>query len=846
MDKSYNDNIRPLLDLADRLTVLFKGTNIKIPRIASCGMQSHGKSSTLESITHISLPKGEGTVTICPIKISLRNTQEEEFARIKFELESEDKYEKISLEEVADKIMEYQNRVKEENNVKENEVKLFDKVIQVEVNRKNAPNLTLYDMPGLNFKKEIKKKSEEINEKFLKEKETTVLLVISGSEEVTNSYATEWMKKIPDYNKRFNAIITKADFLKNRNIEVYLEQIKSLNLVNPPSLIVNKFKEYEKLSNEEMEEKELELINQIPNIDRYPKVNKGIQALIEQLIKIQKEDLYITFSDIASKVKREIEKNEKLLKSLPSQCESQAKFFDILEDCITKFKEKIELKKETLKCKEDGTPEVNLLKYDIQLKFRMHIKNVKHKINELFTLPFCNQVTNNIIQFNSDNIPILEDIIPFKLLLLPKIKEILSDFEPTIRDIFDYMINNINPIINEAFGNFKPLEKKVSKLYSNYSLEQKKKMLDFYEEIYFLETENISTFNIDIINKVNTVNKHINYFLFGENNAKNYPKLPSLVEKINKLNPLNQLNELANDIIEPVEEKVSELASIITNKDENENEENEEKNEELNDENDGKKKKKKKKKTIKVEEKNEESTVFTSINDLTLEVINNKNYGDVVKEKYQKHSELIKSLIDINYNYEKEKKTRHYDNDEYSGRINIAYRPQDIGTFYERLINEEFLKLSEDSENEFIPGFQYINKKKLAEFQKLITKGDVQMKTANTITKMVSYLEIMLNRVLDMIFLSIQKYLYDRLTDDKMICHIRNGIHLLSFDKCKKLVEVKPDLSKKRTECLSNIKNLKKALKEIASLKEQNNIFLDDDEDDENEEEEEKINNNNK
>ena len=32
-----------------------------------------------------------------------------------------------------------------------------------------------------------------------------------------------------------------------------------------------------------MEEKELELINQIPNIDRYPKVNKGIQALIEQL-----------------------------------------------------------------------------------------------------------------------------------------------------------------------------------------------------------------------------------------------------------------------------------------------------------------------------------------------------------------------------------------------------------------------------------------------------------------------------------------------------------------------------------------------------------------------------------
>ncbi len=75
MDKGYNDNIRPLLDLADKLTPLLKGTKIRIPRIAFCGMQSNGKSSTLESITHISLPKGDGTVIMCPIKISLRNSE---------------------------------------------------------------------------------------------------------------------------------------------------------------------------------------------------------------------------------------------------------------------------------------------------------------------------------------------------------------------------------------------------------------------------------------------------------------------------------------------------------------------------------------------------------------------------------------------------------------------------------------------------------------------------------------------------------------------------------------------------------------------------------------------------
>ena len=816
MDKSYNDTIRPLLDLADRLTVLFKGTTIKIPRIASCGMQSHGKSSTLESITHISLPKGDGTVTICPIKISLRNTKEEEFARIKFELDPEEKYEKIGLEEIADKINEFQNKVKEENNVKEKEVKLFDRVIQVEVNRKNAPNLTLYDMPGLNFKKEIRKKSEEINEKFLKEKETTVLLVMSGSEEIHNCYVTEWMKKIPDYKKRFNAIITKAELLKNKKIEVYLDQIKSLNLENPPSLIVNKFGDYENLSYEEMKEKELELINQIPNINRYPNINLGMEKLIEQLIKLQKNDLYMTFSDIAFKVKKEIEKNEKTLKSLPSECESQEKFFELLEKCITKFKEKIQIKKEYVKCKENGQPEQNLL-----------------------TLPFCEQVTNNINQFNSDRIPILEDIVPFNILLKPKIIEILSDFEYTIKDIYDYMINNINPIISESFGNFKSLEKKIIRLYQNYSEEQKKKMFDFYEEVYFLETENISTFNIEIINKVNTMNKHINYFLFGQNKAKKKKQLCiSIFKKIKDSIPLKNLgpNNIDNNVEKNLDLEQNQKEKEDEQKNENEIETKTEKEEEPKTEDD-------KVSTSTRDLTQEDDKVSSSIRDLTKEVVENKKYGDLVKDKYQKYSELIQSIIGIIYNYEKEKNTRKFDHDEFVGRINIAYRPQEIGTFDEKLINEEFTKISEESENEFIPGFQYINKDKLEEFQELITKGEVQLKTANTITKMVSYLEIMLNRVLDMIFLSIQKYLYDRLTDDRMIYHIRNGIHLLSFEKCKKLVEIKPDLTRKRNECKDNIKNLKKALREIDNLKSENNIFLEeDDEEDDDEDEENKKN----
>ena len=79
------------------------------------------------------------------------------------------------------------------------------------------------------------------------------------------------------------------------------------------------------------------------------------------------------------------------------------------------------------------------------------------------------------------------------------------------------------------------------------------------------------------------------------------------------------------------------------------------------------------------------------------------------------------------------------------------------------------------------------------------------MKAANIVTKMIAYLEVMLNRNLDIFYLSIQKYLYDNLTDDIMIDHIRDKIHLLDFEKCQKLVEINPDYNKKRDDCLNDM-----------------------------------------
>ncbi|GAB4835427.1 Putative dynamin- protein 4A [Ancistrocladus abbreviatus] len=71
---SYNDRIRPLLDAVDRLRnlkVMKEGT--QLPTIVVVGDQSSGKSSVLESLAGISLPRGQGICTRVPLIMRLQN-----------------------------------------------------------------------------------------------------------------------------------------------------------------------------------------------------------------------------------------------------------------------------------------------------------------------------------------------------------------------------------------------------------------------------------------------------------------------------------------------------------------------------------------------------------------------------------------------------------------------------------------------------------------------------------------------------------------------------------------------------------------------------------------------------
>ncbi|KAG9308179.1 P-loop containing nucleoside triphosphate hydrolase protein [Chiua virens] len=71
-DVNSAQNRREMLELVNRLHDTGVQTDIDLPMIAVIGNQSAGKSSLIESISGITLPRSSGTCTRCPTECNSR------------------------------------------------------------------------------------------------------------------------------------------------------------------------------------------------------------------------------------------------------------------------------------------------------------------------------------------------------------------------------------------------------------------------------------------------------------------------------------------------------------------------------------------------------------------------------------------------------------------------------------------------------------------------------------------------------------------------------------------------------------------------------------------------------
>ncbi|XP_016649657.1 PREDICTED: dynamin-related protein 4C-like [Prunus mume] len=134
---SYNDKIRPMLDAIDKLRVLMvMEEGIQLPTIVVVGDQSSGKSSVLESLASISLPRGQGICTRVPLVMRLQHHSD---PKPELSLEYNGRVEQTDEENISEDIVYATNLIAGDKKG------ISDTPLTLLVKKNGVPNLTMVD-----------------------------------------------------------------------------------------------------------------------------------------------------------------------------------------------------------------------------------------------------------------------------------------------------------------------------------------------------------------------------------------------------------------------------------------------------------------------------------------------------------------------------------------------------------------------------------------------------------------------------------------------------------------------------------------------------------------------------
>uniref|UniRef100_A0A673GUB0 Interferon-induced GTP-binding protein Mx2-like n=1 Tax=Sinocyclocheilus rhinocerous TaxID=307959 RepID=A0A673GUB0_9TELE len=194
----FLESIRPYIDLIDTLRSVGIQKDLALPTIVVIGDQSSGKSSVLEALSGIALPRGSGIVTRCPLELRLRNEKIIEFGD-------------PSL--VEKHVEEAQNELAGKG------VKICDDLITLEVRSADVCDLTLIDLPGIarvpvqGQPQDIGNQIKRLIMKFIEKQETINMVVVPCNTDIATTEALRMAQEVDPEGIRTLAILTKPDLI---------------------------------------------------------------------------------------------------------------------------------------------------------------------------------------------------------------------------------------------------------------------------------------------------------------------------------------------------------------------------------------------------------------------------------------------------------------------------------------------------------------------------------------------------------------------------------------------------------------------------------------------------------
>ncbi|XP_078089128.1 interferon-induced GTP-binding protein Mx3-like [Mustelus asterias] len=222
----YEEKVRPCIDLIDSLRALGVDQDLSLPAIAVIGDQSSGKSSVLEALSGVALPRGSGIVTRCPLELKLKKTKTA--AKWKGRISY-----KNYLKELSDPSEVEKEVVKAQNTMAGKDLGISSELISLEVESDISPDLTLIDLPGIarvavgNQPQDIGEQIKELISSYIREDKTINLVVIPCNVDIATTEALKMAREADPSGGRTLGILTKPDLVDKGTEESILKIIRN-------------------------------------------------------------------------------------------------------------------------------------------------------------------------------------------------------------------------------------------------------------------------------------------------------------------------------------------------------------------------------------------------------------------------------------------------------------------------------------------------------------------------------------------------------------------------------------------------------------------------------------------
>ena len=496
--------LRKLINLIDQLRDVGVQEYIKLPRIASLGTQSSGKSSVLESIVGLDfLPRGDGVVTRRPLELRLCHIQDGQpwaiFEERKGEKFTDFNKVRETIEALTDEVC-----VGEKN--------IVDKPIVLNVYSPTCPDLTLVDLPGVTRvpvgkqPKNIEEITKKMAKRYCEDPLTIILCVIAANSDIATSDGLKMAKEIDVNGVRTLGVLTKLDIMDagtDARKALMGEEIPlKLGYVG----VKNRSKQdlVNKIPMAEAFKKEKEFFSTHPVYKKMSPGYTGTDVLIKKLTKVFFRVIREHLPNIIRAINDNIRKCEEELSLLgqPMPVDDAGKL-SMLWNMLNEY---CEIYRNVLEGRYDSK-RLSFLRHEGAYKVKALFKNLLDEYTGDYKAT-ANYKDENIDYaltiHEGDSIPGFPSVDAFYYLLKPQLEVIKEPINETFANVFSYLEMLSSKILERTFSRFPRVIDDISEMVSKFLNEEKDKAKYMVDCIIDMEINYLFTNDYDYMTNYTT------------------------------------------------------------------------------------------------------------------------------------------------------------------------------------------------------------------------------------------------------------------------------------------------------------------------------------------------------